>query len=194
MKITVKIAILILIPLWITACKTEKTSVKNEPAVKLTSVNLHLGPVLTFETSCKTCHQEKDASFPEKIAKLEQNQLEKKVQDMMQGPASLVPTDDEVKAMIAYHYAIRDNIPFVCIKNGLAVQKKETQELMGEATPGTKISIQKDQQIVNAESKEGKWVIPNTPEPPFTVIVETNQSKNSFTFPEAQWCNTTITN
>jgi hypothetical protein len=69
-------------------------------------VTLSLSPVSTFEDAWARCHGPQ-GSFPGKeFARLNGEKLAEVVREMMEGPASLQPSDADVRAMTAYHHAL----------------------------------------------------------------------------------------
>lgn len=94
-------------------------------------------PLDYFQNQCARCHGDYGSAYGSEFGKkLTEQQLEGFVRDMADGPAQAPLSDADLAVETAFHRALRDGKPFAVVvawKDGV---------LSGEATPGSKVSIE----------------------------------------------------
>ncbi len=148
-----------------------------------TPKTLELGPVTTFDNSCASCHGPQGKFYGTGFANLEHDKLKHTIEEMMKGPAFLKPSEGEIEAMTAYHYALSNNEPFICITRIDSVNKK----IFGETIPGVSLYLKND----NAANKKiqvkqsGEWQISFSQID--TIVARTDSSKIMLYPADQQW-------
>lgn len=155
-------------------------------------VDLTPGPVVTFETSCARCHGPHGSFFGDTFADLNDEKLHEMVTEMMRGPAQLQPRDRDIEAMVAYHQAMREHLPFASINNASAWAAGQDKSIMGECTPDTKVHLRKGATAIPASMDGLTWKISQPPASPFIVVAQAGDSEVQFEFPHAQWSRATV--
>jgi cytochrome c553 len=149
---------------------------------------LKLGPVSTFERTCARCHGPQGAFYGDEFAKLDDDELHKKVRQMMVGPSFLKPKSYEVDAMTSYHRALTAKEPFLCVTSYKPNAQGQTAMLTGEATLGSTIEFhsKSEQRSISAD-EQGAWSIAEAPIPPFKLVVKLSDKSRELNITESQW-------
>lgn len=146
---TIRWVSILLLPMFLRGCwppsgdanptrQSEETEVQRE---LIKTVMLSLPPVSTFEASCANCHGPQGSFFGEEFGELPDEQLHDAVEEMMEGPAFLNPTDADLRAMVAYHRALAAKEPFLCVTSLRLSSDGVPTRIEGEATPGSTVSL-----------------------------------------------------
>ena len=113
------------------------------------------GPVRSFEKNCARCHGPQGSFYGEAFGQREREDLRYIIEEMMFGPAFLSPSPADVHAMTAYHRALSNGEPFVCITKIDTLNKT----IKGEVIPGNQLFIKQDGDKLKkiAVDSSGKW-------------------------------------
>lgn len=111
-------------------------------------------PLEYFQNRCARCHGDYGAAYGEKFGKnITDEQLQKFVRDMAEGPAQ-EPLDDAGLALETdFHRALRDGVPFA-----VAVEWKDGV-LSGEAIPESKLRLEHDGKSVDVPLDGHSWQV-----------------------------------
>ena len=151
-------------------------------------VNLGLGPVSVFDTTCKRCHGVHGNLYPEKFYKLTPREMAGYVHEMMNGQAQLTPGPAEEQAMTAHHLAMQQKTPFVVVTNARAFLD-HGGALKGEA-PGMgeiKVVVLKGDKTIPVEVQKGLWTLADPPGIPFKIRVSNSDTSSTLEFPAQLW-------
>jgi mono/diheme cytochrome c family protein len=169
------------------ATRAAATDPASQPAPAADLVDLNPGPIVQFEETCARCHGPQGSFYGEEFGHLGPVALEAMVRQMMEGPAGLSPTRNEVTAMVVYHKALHAASPFVVITNAEAFAAGRDRGLRGEATPETTVEIRRGDQVIRAKADNLVWTVPAAPRPPFTVVGSRGDRRMVVEFPRQQW-------
>ncbi len=136
------------------------------PVVPVSDVDL--GPVSTFSTDCSRCHGERGAYYAQPF-QYQADALRAKVEQMMRDHAPQEPTETDIRAMLAYHMAIREDKPFVIVTNGAALVNGTQRTLRGEADADAKVTVEADGQTYEPQRDGATWSLADAPGPPLTI-------------------------
>lgn len=170
------------IVVFIVSCK-----IPFQGAAKAELVNIYEGPVTTYHQSCKECHGDNGSKYTFVFKTLSDDALADKIHNMMTGPAQLIaPQEDEIKAMVEYHRALRDKKVFLLVNNAVSVRDGFDTTIKGNVTPGASVELRKGNAVLSAQEENGEWSISGVPKPPFTLIARKDGQESSFQFPDRQ--------
>ncbi len=96
-------------------------------------------PVSTFESSCARCHGPQGSFYGNTFGQLPDQELEKLISEMMNGPGGLNPNQADIAAMTAYNKALAQHKPFIFITS--ADTATDSINYSGESIPGTILSL-----------------------------------------------------
>ncbi len=149
-------------------------------------VSLDLGPVTTFEQHCSRCHGSQGSFYGEEFARLDEKHLMEIVEEMMVGPSFLDPSEEEVAAMTAYHHALRDEEPFICVTG--FERSGEDSTIRGEAGLGSDVTIKCSQMEYNIEpANDGSWQLSLHEALPCSITAVRDKKTTILRFPLEQW-------
>jgi hypothetical protein len=149
--------------------------------------DLGQGPVTLFDRACSRCHGPQGAFYGSGFAKLDDDRLRERVEEMMKGPAQLQPSPLQVEAMIAYSRALRDHRPFICVTNAAAFLAGKDLTLRGEVTPGARVSLARGSTTTKARLDQSTWNVPAPPHPPFVLKARSDTAESKIEFPARLW-------
>lgn len=112
----------------------------------------NFAPLDYFSTSCARCHGEYGSFYGDTFGKnLNDAKMLEVVKEMADGPAQAPLTPPNLKVMVAYHTALRDGKPFLCV---VSSEKTATGwKLSGEVSPDSTLLWNEK----NIEVKGHKW-------------------------------------
>lgn len=124
------------------------------------------GPISYFNTTCANCHGDYGSFYGEEFAtNLDDADLRRVVQEMVEGPAQSPLGARDLAALTAYHRSLADRTPFVAwtgVRDG---------ELVGEVTPGSTVTVAFDTgRVASAEVREHHWRAPHEADAAWTEI------------------------
>jgi len=91
---------------------------------------------------------------------------------MMRDHAHKPPSRTDIRAMLAYHMAMRRDEPFVVITNAGSFVSGDTPTLRGEADPDAEVHIQTGSETLAPKRDGAVWRLPDAPDPPLTVTAQ----------------------
>lgn len=142
-------------------------------------VMLSLPPVSTFEASCANCHGPQGSFFGDEFGELPDAQLHDAVQDMMEGPAFLKPSDADLRAMVAYHRALAAKEPFLCVTTLHLSGEGRPTGLEGEAAPGATVSLAGAGVAPATAGETGTWQLRGIPSSASLILVAEKDGKTT---------------
>ena len=158
---------------------TSKETVTSRPAL-----DPEEGPMALFERCCASCHGPQGSLYGDKLTRSRDGMLSGAILNMMETQAHLDPSAATIDAMTAYHRAIREHYPFLCVTNSTAIRSGKTTVLRGESTPNALVELHKGDILLRAEHTATAWTIANPPEPPFRLIAKTDSDQVGFDYPD----------
>ena len=192
---TIRWVSVLLLPVFLRGCwlpsedadpapQPQETAAKREP---IDLVMLSLPPVSTFEASCANCHGPQGSFFGEEFGELPDEQLHDAVEEMMEGPAFLDPTDADLRAMVAYHHALAAREPFLCVTSLQLSSNGGPTSLEGEATPGATVSVAGTSAATTA-GEMGTWQLRDIPASASLVLTaQKDGNATRLDLHQAQW-------
>jgi hypothetical protein len=115
------------------------------------------------------------------------HELRQMVKQMLEGPAGMRPSEIVVDAMVAYHRALDDDRPFLCVTNGETYLAGKADTLKGEVTPGATVTIEANGKTVSVLVAGHGWTLANPPCPPIRIIARQVQAQTVLRFPDSMW-------
>lgn len=148
--------------------------------------DISIAPVLTFRESCSSCHGEEGKYYSPILVKMKDNEIKKRVEEMMFDNAFLNPNKIEIEAMYAYVKSIKEKKPYASVINSKSFLEGKDKSLRIDVSPNTKISadskikIEKEKNIwkLSYDSKKIKQL---------KITLTQNDVSSSFVFPEEIW-------
>lgn len=173
------------------AATTKPAPSSNPPEQKGTSKvempQLASGPMSVFEMHCARCHGPYGTFYGQGFGQMPEHDLEEVVVEMLEGPAGLETDETSVAAMMAYHRALGEANPFLCVTNGPAVLSGKADTLHGEVTPDSTVEIRTNDQTRKATVDGHTWSISDPPDAPFEIHARNNQGETTLSFPGNAW-------
>lgn len=118
-------------------------------------------PIAFFDQACARCHGPFGSFYGDAFAALNTDRsLHGVVLEMVEGPANAHLDDKSLFAQVAFHRSLRDGTPFG------VVTKLTEDEIAGEMTPGTRVSVVTASGVIEAEMGEATWRAALPPSPP----------------------------
>jgi mono/diheme cytochrome c family protein len=138
-----------------------------------------LGPVSTFEQACARCHGPQGSFYGEAFAKLSDSELHDFVKEMMEGPAGLHPTEEDIAAMTAYHQALAAKKPYLVVMDYV---EENGYRLAGQASLQSNLIIQTAADKVQAApDSSGNWSV-QLQCPPQSILVQKEEAQTFMDF------------
>lgn len=95
-------------------------------------------PIAYFQENCARCHGDYGSNYGDQFARnLDDAKLSKVVDDMCAGPGNAPLSGVDLQAEIAFHRALADRKPFICIT------KRDGDKFSGETMPGATLKVAK---------------------------------------------------
>lgn len=142
-----------------------------------------LGPVSTFEQACARCHGPQGSFYGEAFANLSDTQLHEFIKEMMEGPAGLHPTEEDIAAMTAYHQALAAKKPYLVIMDYV---EENGYRLSGQASLQSNLIIQTAGGPVQAApDSNGNWSV-QLQSPPQSILVQKDNTQTLVDFRKPQ--------
>ena len=114
-------------------------------------------PLDYFDANCTRCHGPYGSFYGAEFGKnlKDDAALRQVVKEMAEGPGNAPLNDKDLEALTDFHRALRDGKPYLVL---VATEKSETgTTLRGEATPGSKVTLEDGTQIVEVKLEGHKW-------------------------------------
>ncbi len=164
----------------LSGCEPKTIPAAAAPSVLMIPVlHITLGPVSTFEQSCARCHGPQGSFYGEAFANLSDTQLHEFIKEMMEGPAGLHPTEEDIAAMTAYHQALAAKKPYLVI---LAYVEENGYRLSGQASLQSNLIIQTAADKVQAApDSSGNWSV-QLQSPPQSILVQKGDAQTFMDF------------
>ncbi|MEN6308919.1 MAG: cytochrome c [Anaerohalosphaeraceae bacterium] len=156
------------------------TAVSAPPSVLMIPVlHITLGPVSTFEQSCARCHGPQGSFYGETFAKLSDTQLREFVMEMMEGPAGLHPTEEDIAAMTAYPRALSAGKPYLIVMD---YAEENGYHLTGQASLQSNLLIDTaGGQVQAVPDSDGNWSV-QLQSPPQSILVQKGDAQTLVDF------------
>jgi len=149
------------------------------PAPTIPVERITLGPVSTFEQACARCHGPQGSFYGEAFAELSDSELQDFVKEMMEGPAGLHPSEEEIAAMTAYHQALAAKKPYLVVMDYV---EENGYRLSGQASLQSNLIIQTAGGPVQAApDSNGNWSV-QLQSPPQSILIQKDDAQTFVDF------------
>ncbi len=158
--------LLVLAATWAWGCDDREPGRFGGPVAPV--VDVPQPPVSTFAHDCARCHGERGSMYAQPPV-YRGEALRRKIAQMMHDHAPEPPTDVDIRAMRAYHQAIRADEPFVIITNAGSYLRGQEATLRGEADPDAELVIEGSGRTAKPQRDGSAWAQIDAPDPPLTL-------------------------
>lgn len=166
----------------LSGCEPKTTPAAASAALSAPTIpvgQITLGPVSTFEQACARCHGPQGSFYGEAFAKLSDTQLHEFIKEMMEGPAGLHPTEEDIAAMTAYHQALAAKKPYLVVMDYV---KENGYRLSGQASLQSNLIIQTAaNKVQTTPDSNGNWSV-QLQSPPRGILVQKDEAQTFVDF------------
>ena len=117
---------------------------------------LGFAPMSYFEDKCARCHGSYGSFYGDSFGKnLSDDELQKVVREMAEGPAMAPLEPAQLDLETAYHRSLVDGRPFLVVTE----EDEKSSTLKGETTPGATVEVEAGAHAVAATVDEHQWSV-----------------------------------
>lgn len=149
--------------------------------------DLTLTPINTFEQRCAGCHGPEGLMFTPAFRERSAGELRTFVREMMTQNARLRPGRTEENAMVAFHRALQQELPFAVLTNAESFGLGLATSLRGEVTAGTTVLLRVGDEERTVDVVGSAFELHDLPETRFELVLQRGAASALLRYPDALW-------